>query len=92
MLFNLFAPRAEVHLRKAQEYLDTANCSRLEHHLAAAHHSALASMYAQRVAWLEQEMIGSTNYLRSPLSGVVSTPVEGVKRNLESIVNITRSH
>lgn len=56
MRFDIFQTRADAHIRKAREYLQQANMSRLEHQVAADHHAALAAMYAQRVAWLEDEI------------------------------------
>lgn len=84
MRFDLFNTRVDAHVRKAQEYLQAANVARLEHHVAAEHHSALASMYAQRVAWLEQELSESVVRFDVPLRGVTSTLSDGAKRGAES--------
>lgn len=56
MRFNLFEPRIDAHIRKAQEYLNEANLARLEHQVAAEHHAALARMYSERAARLEMEI------------------------------------
>ena len=56
MRFNLFEPRIDAHIRKAQDYLNEANLARLEHQVAAEHHAALAKMYAERAARLEMEI------------------------------------
>lgn len=84
MRFDLFNTRVDAHVRKAQEYLQAANVARLEHHVAAEHHSALASMYAQRVAWLEQELSESVVRFDLPLRGVSSNLSDGAKRSAES--------
>ena len=91
MRFDLFHTRVDAHVRKAQEYLQAANVARLEHHVAAEHHSALASMYAQRVAWLEQELSESVIRFDMPLRGVTSTSSEGAKRNAESMMALPRT-
>ena len=91
MRFDLFHTRVDAHVRKAQEYLQAANVARLEHHVAAEHHSALASMYAQRVAWLEQELSESVIRFDMPLRGVASTSSEGAKRNAESLMTLPRT-
>ena len=90
MRFDLFNTRVDAHVRKAQEYLQAANYSRIEHHLAAEHHSALASMYAQRIAWLEQELSDSGARFGAPLRGVVAIQADASKRGSESIVTMAR--
>lgn len=91
MRFDLFRTRADAHIRRAQEYLQQANIARIEHQTAAEHHAALASMYAQRVVWLEREvseaLTGSMPSLRSP----APQPMEPVKRLPESILALARS-
>ena len=84
MRFDLFNTRVDAHVRKAQEYLQAANVARLEHHVAAEHHSALACMYAQHVAWLEQELSESVVRFDLPLRGVSSNLSDGAKRSAES--------
>ena len=91
MRFDLFHTRVDAHVRKAQEYLQAANVARLEHHVAAEHHSALASMYAQRVAWLEQELSESVIRFDMPLRGVASTSIDGAKRGAESLMALPRT-
>ena len=91
MRFDLFHTRVDAHVRKAQEYLQAANVARLEHHVAAEHHSALASMYAQRVAWLEQELSESVIRFGVPLRGVSSTSSDGSKRGAESLMALQRT-
>ncbi|MFI5445593.1 hypothetical protein [Polaromonas sp. UC242_47] len=91
MRFDLFHTRVDAHIRKAQEYLQQANIARLEHQIAADHHSALASMYAQRVAWLEQELSDSVSRFGPSLRGIVSTPADGAKRGPESIMTLSRT-
>ena len=93
MRFDLFRTRADAHVRRAQEYLQQANMARIEHQTAAEHHAALATMYAQRVVWLERElseaMTGSMPSLRSPaLKPVDAAPL---KRLPESILALARS-
>ena len=91
MRFDIFQTRADAHIRKAREYLQQANIARIDHQTAAEHHAALATMYAQRVVWLEREvseaLTGSMPSLRSP----AATPVEAVKRLPESILALARS-
>ena len=91
MRFDLFHTRVDAHVRKAQEYLQAANIARLEHHVAAEHHSALASMYAQRVAWLEQELSESVIRFDVPLRGVSSASADGAKRGAESLMALQRT-
>ena len=91
MRFDLFHTRVDAHIRKAQEYLQAANLARIEHQIAADHHFALASMYAQRVAWLEQELSESVSRFSPPFRGVVSVTTEGAKRGAESVVNLPRN-
>lgn len=92
MRFDLFNTRADAHIRKAQEYLQQANVARLEHHVAAEHHSALASMYAQRVAWLERELSESVVRFDLPLRGVASNSSDAAKRGAESMKVLPRTH
>ncbi len=91
MRFDLFHTRVDAHIRKAQEYLQAANVARIEHQIAADHHLALASMYAQRVTWLEQELSESVSRYGPPFRGVMSVAAEGAKRGPESVVNLPRS-
>ena len=58
MRFNLklFERQADAHIRKSREYLEDANVGRVEHQAAAEHHSALAKMYAERIARIEAEI------------------------------------
>lgn len=56
MRFHLFERSADAHIRRSREYLEEANMGRVEHQAAAEHHSALARMYAQRIARIEEEM------------------------------------
>lgn len=91
MRFDLFNTRVDAHIRKAQEYLQEANVARIDHQVAADHHSALASMYAQRVAWLEQELADSVARYGPLLRGVASTPADAAKRGSESIVSLSRT-
>lgn len=56
MRFHLFERSADAHIRKSREYLDEANMGRIEHQAAAEHHSALARMYAERIARIELEI------------------------------------
>lgn len=55
MRFHLFE-RADAHVRKSLEYLEEANLAWVEHKAAAEHHSALAKMYAERIARIEAEI------------------------------------
>ncbi len=91
MRFDLFHTRVDAHVRKAQEYLQQANVARLEHQIAADHHLALASMYAQRVAWLEQELSDSVARFGPPLRGIASNQIDGTKRGPESVVTLQRT-
>jgi hypothetical protein len=91
MRFDLFQTSGNAHIRKAQDYLQQANLARLDHQVAAEHHSALASMYAQRVARLEQELSNLATGFGSPLRGVASKQADVKKRGLESIMTLSRS-
>ena len=91
MRFDLFHTRVDAHVRKAQEYLQAANIARLEHHVAAEHHSALALMYAQRVVWLEKELSESVIRFDVPLRGVALTSADAAKRVAESLMALPRT-
>ncbi len=91
MRFDLFSTRADAHVRKAEEYLQAANVARIEHHVAAEHHSALASMYAMRVAWLEQELADSVARFSSPMRSNAQASADAPKRGPESVVTLTRA-
>lgn len=91
MRFDLFHTRVDAHIRKAQEYLQAANLARIEHQIAADHHLALASMYAQRVAWLEQELSESVSRFGPPFRGVMSVAPDVAKRGAESVVSLSRT-
>jgi len=91
MRFDLFSTREDAHLRKAQEYLQAANVARIEHQVAAEHHSALALMYTHRVAWLEQELSESVTRFSTPLRGAGAIQSDGAKRGPESIVTLPRA-
>ena len=56
MSFHLFDRRLESHVRKSLEYLKEAQLARVDHQAAAEHHTALAAMYAKRIARIEAEM------------------------------------
>lgn len=85
MRFDLFQTREDAHIRKAKDYLQQANIARIEHQTAAEHHAALATMYAQRAIWLEQEIADSVTGGMTSLRGFHITPVENIKRGAESI-------
>lgn len=91
MRFDFFSTREDAHLRKAQEYLQAANVARIEHQVAAEHHSALALMYSHRVAWLEQELAESVSRFSAPLRGPGAIQSDGVKRGPESVVILPRA-
>ena len=91
MRFDLFRTRPDAHIRRAQEYLQQANIARIEHQTAAEHHAALASMYAQRVVWLERELSEAMTRSMPSLRSPAATPVEAVKRLPESILALARS-
>lgn len=52
----LFRPGHTAYLRRAAILLEEAQMARIEHQAAAEHHAALARMYAERVARLENEL------------------------------------
>jgi hypothetical protein len=91
MRFDLFHACVDAHVRKEQQYLQEVNVARLEHHVAPEHHSALASMYAERVAWLERELSESVMRFDLPLRGVASAPPGGLKRTAESPMTLPRA-
>ncbi len=93
MRFDIFRPRTDAHIRRAQEYLQQANIARLEHQTAAEHHAALAKMYAQRINWLERELTQAMTGNLQPLRGVpAAKPIEAIKRGPEAILALARSH
>ena len=92
MRFDIFQRRSDAHLRKARDVLQQANLARLEHQLAAEHHAALATMYEQRVAWLEQEIAHGLVGGAWPAHSVAPKQVDGPKRNSASVVSWLRAH
>ena len=56
MRFFLFEPQADRHIRKSREYLEEAKIKRVEHQVAAEHHSALTKMYAERISRIEAQI------------------------------------
>lgn len=89
MRFNLFERQADAHLRKSREYLEEANLGRVEHQAAAEHHSALAKMYADRIARIEAEINDGfqVHLSAEPLEEEVATPEdEGFRLNSEPVV------
>jgi hypothetical protein len=56
----LFRPAHTAYLRRAAALLEEAQMARIEHQAAAEHHAALARMYAERVARLENELFRSS--------------------------------
>lgn len=83
MRFNLFERQADAHLRKSREYLGQANLARVEHQAAAEHHTALANIFAERIARIE----GEINSALQPRSLVTRQPVEEQLRpTVESVV------
>lgn len=79
MRFRLFRPRAEAHIRRSLEYLEEANLAWVEHQAAAEHHAALAAMYAERIARIEEE-IKNPHQLRST---VLRQPPEEAPNEIE---------
>lgn len=55
MRFHFFE-RVDTHIRKSLEYLEEAQLAWVEHKAAAEHHSALARMYAERIARIKAEI------------------------------------
>lgn len=92
MRFDIFQTRSDAHVQKAREYLQQANLSRLEHQVAADHHAALATMYKQRIAWLEQELANAAQGYGTPLRAMAPPrQVEGPKRGLQSVLSWPRA-
>jgi len=91
MRFDIFRTRADAHIRRAHEYLQQANIARIEHQTAAEHHAALATMYAQRVIWLEREVSENLNGSMASLRTPAPKPVDAIKRLPESILALARS-
>ncbi len=87
MRFRLFEPRNEAHIRKSLEYLDEANLAWVEHQAAAEHHAALAQMYAERIARIEEE-IKTSNQPRSLLTRQLPEDVrdDGERPKAESVL------
>ncbi|MBS0317814.1 MAG: hypothetical protein JSR49_11880 [Proteobacteria bacterium] len=91
MRLDLFHPRPEAHVRKAQEYLEEALMARIEHEAAAEHHAALAAMYAQRIARLKQQIADSLMpYGAAPAPNEPAVLAEPVKRPVEPVVSLPR--
>ena len=79
MKFHLFEPRTEAHIRKSLDYLEEAKLAWVEHQAAAEHHAALAKMYADRIARIEEEIRNA-----HPVRPVVTRhPPEDVRDELE---------
>ena len=79
MKFNLFEPRTEAHIRKSLDYLEEAKLAWVEHQAAAEHHAALAKMYAERIARIEEEI----KTAQQPRSMLARQPPEEVRDELE---------
>ncbi len=91
MRLDLFHPRPEPHIRKAQEYLEEACLARIEHEVAAEHHAALAVMYAQRIARLRQQIAESLMPYASPApSGEAAQAVDTAQRSAEGVISLPR--
>lgn len=79
MRFRLFGPRTEAHIRRSLEYLEEANLAWVEHQAAAEHHAALAKMYADRIARIEEEIKNS----HQPRSMVMRQPPDDSRDEIE---------
>jgi hypothetical protein len=93
MRFDFFRTRCDAHIWKAREYLQQANLARIEHQTAAEHHAALASMYAQRAVWLEQELANAAAVYAPPssINRVVAEQVEEPKPASATLVGRLRA-
>lgn len=83
MRFRLFGPRTEAHIRRSLEYLEEANLAWVEHQAAAEHHAALAKMYAERIARIEDEIKHSHQHR----SMVIRHPPEDSRDEIERAKN-----
>ncbi|WHZ10893.1 MAG: hypothetical protein OJF60_001332 [Burkholderiaceae bacterium] len=90
MRLDLFHPRPEAHVRKAQEYLEEACMARIEHEAAAEHHAALAAMYAQRIARLKQQIADALMPYGAAPALAEPAPAEAPKRAAEPVVSLPR--
>ena len=79
MRLNWFAPRTEAHIRKSLDYLEEANLAWVEHQAAAEHHAALAKMYAERIARIEEEIKNAQQRRSTP----TRQPPEDARDELE---------
>lgn len=79
MRFRLFGPRTEAHIRRSLEYLEEANLAWVEHQASAEHHAALAKMYADRIARIEEEIKNS----HQPRSMVIRQPPDDSRDEIE---------
>lgn len=91
MRFDFFKTRADAHVWKAREYLQQAQLARIDHQTAAEHHAALASMYAQRAVWLEQELSNAATSGTWMTSSPLAKQVEGPKLASSSAVSWFRA-
>ena len=80
MRFRLFEQRIEPHVRKSLEHLEEARLAWVEHQAAAEHHAALATMYAERIARIEQEI---NNRNLPPRSLSPRQPPEDIRDEIE---------
>ncbi|MDB5964431.1 MAG: hypothetical protein JWQ72_931 [Polaromonas sp.] len=93
MRFDIFQKRGDAHIQKVKQYLQEANLARIEHQVAAEHHAALASMYVDRVAWLEQELANADNHFAWAVRGAAPKQVDGPKHSKSpSVVSWLRAH
>ena len=83
MRFRLFGSRTEAHIRRSLEYLEEASLAWVEHQAAAEHHAALAKMYAERIARIEEEMKNS----HQPPCMVIRQPPEDSRDEIERTRN-----
>ena len=79
MRFHFFEPRTEAHIRKSLDYLEEAKLAWVEHQAAAEHHGALAKMYAERIARIEEEIKNA----RQPRSMATRQPPDDTRDELE---------
>lgn len=86
MRFYLFEPQLDMHIRKSREYLEEAKVRRVEHQVAAEHHSALTKMYAERITRIEAEISDALQVRSKSSQPVEAIGHESVRQKSDSVM------
>ena len=76
-MFDFFNLSSKAYARRAETMLREARFAQLEHEAAAEHHSALARMYAERVARLEGHTRRAVPQAQAAAAAVAAPSLDG---------------